>query len=94
MMPDRVSNPGPLTYESGSLPIALRGPILYEQNGTVFGVQSQSAVNPPQRALSFPSAIILCNEVFFKATSELGSALCKNKNQVPVSLNILSLRFS
>ena len=26
MSPDRVSNPGPLTYESGALPIALRGP--------------------------------------------------------------------
>ena len=26
MLPDRVSNPGPLTYESGGLPIALRGP--------------------------------------------------------------------
>ena len=24
MLPDRVSNPGPLTYESGALPIALR----------------------------------------------------------------------
>ena len=24
MLPDRVSNPGPLTYESGTLPIALR----------------------------------------------------------------------
>ena len=42
MLPDRVSNPGPLTYESGALPIAPRGPaaklkcvhathILYEQ---------------------------------------------------------------
>ena len=30
MLPDRVSNPGPLTYESGALPIALRGPILYK----------------------------------------------------------------
>ena len=28
MWPDRVSNPGPLTYESGALPIALRGPAL------------------------------------------------------------------
>ena len=27
MLPDRVSNPGPLTYESGALPIALRGPL-------------------------------------------------------------------
>ena len=26
MLPDRVSNPGPLPYESGALPIALRGP--------------------------------------------------------------------
>ena len=29
MLPDRVSNPGPLTYESGVLPIALRGPARY-----------------------------------------------------------------
>ena len=26
MLPDLVSNPGPLTYELGALPIALRGP--------------------------------------------------------------------
>ena len=26
MWPDRVLNPGPPTYESGALPIALRGP--------------------------------------------------------------------
>ena len=25
MLPDQVSNPGPLTYESGALQIALRG---------------------------------------------------------------------
>ena len=30
MLPDRVSNPGPLTYESGALPIALRGPATTE----------------------------------------------------------------
>ena len=29
MLPDRVSNPGPLTYESGALPIAQRGPAIY-----------------------------------------------------------------
>ena len=28
MLPDRVSNPEPLTYESGALPIALRGPAI------------------------------------------------------------------
>ena len=25
MLPDRISNPGPLTYESDALPVALRG---------------------------------------------------------------------
>ena len=32
MLPDRVSNPGPLTYESGALPIALRGPAMKQSN--------------------------------------------------------------
>ena len=31
MLPDRVSNPGPLTYESGALPIALRGPASFSR---------------------------------------------------------------
>ena len=36
MLPDRVSNPGPLTYESGALPIAflLEWPIFEE--GDIF----------------------------------------------------------
>ena len=33
MLPDRVSNPGPLTYESGALPIALRAPALCFSKG-------------------------------------------------------------
>ena len=32
MWPDRVSSPGPLTYESGALPIALRGPATPEDH--------------------------------------------------------------
>ena len=35
MWPDRVSNSGPPTYESGALPIALRGP------ATDFEINSQ-----------------------------------------------------
>ena len=31
MWPDRVLNPGPLTYESGALLTALRGPAVYGQ---------------------------------------------------------------
>ena len=30
MLPDRVSNPGPLTYEPGALPIALLGPAVHQ----------------------------------------------------------------
>ena len=38
MLPDRVSNPGPPTYESGVLPIALRGPAkLIEYNVFLYG---------------------------------------------------------
>ena len=35
MLPDRVSNPGPLTYKSGALPIALRGPAFSWFHATV-----------------------------------------------------------
>ena len=28
MLPDQLSNPEPLTYKSGALPIALRGPVI------------------------------------------------------------------
>ena len=31
MWPDRVSNPGPLTYEPGALPTALRDPAIPEE---------------------------------------------------------------
>ena len=43
MLPDRVSNPGPLTYESGALPIALRGPATPTNADTEahFGLQCQ-----------------------------------------------------
>ena len=36
MLPDRVSNPGPLTYESGALPIALRGPAPFFHYGASY----------------------------------------------------------
>ena len=31
MWPDRVSNPGPLTYKTGALPTALHGPAKYSR---------------------------------------------------------------
>ena len=55
MLPDRVSNPGPLTYESGVLPIALRGPAslyvdhtfhrrVYEEIYQLFSISTPSCV--------------------------------------------------
>ena len=38
MLPDRVSNPGPLTYESGALPIALRDPADVDQMNNSYNV--------------------------------------------------------
>ena len=43
MLPDRVSNPGPLTYESGALPTALRG----------------RANNSPKSGVNVPVSVLL-----------------------------------
>ena len=44
MWPDRVSNPGPVTYESGALPTALRGLALGGERGGEQG-RSESVVS-------------------------------------------------
>ena len=41
MLPDRVSNPGPLTYESGALMIALRGPVFFSDISTELNVEGK-----------------------------------------------------
>ena len=43
MLPDRVSNPGPPTCESGALPIALRGPAKQTDKRTIMKNQNRSA---------------------------------------------------
>ena len=44
MLPDRVSNPGPLTYESGALPTALRSPAPLNRTRLCNSERSQYAV--------------------------------------------------
>ena len=44
MLPDWVSNPGPLTYESGALPIALRGPAFTKVVPSNFSLYPQMPV--------------------------------------------------
>ena len=48
MLPDQVSNPGPQTYESGVLPIALRGPaqLIVKQKHTTYLIFSKSWQKP------------------------------------------------
>ena len=55
MLPDRVSNPGPLTYESDALPTALRGPA----GGICKGLQCCNGVR--LYALAFSSVHVCHN---------------------------------
>ena len=50
MLPHRVSNPGPLTYESGALPIALRGPaeVLHAWYGNKHAWYGNKYAGPPK----------------------------------------------
>ena len=48
MWPDRVSNPGPLTYEPGALPTALHGPAgPYCINGACYNVSTVYRCSQP-----------------------------------------------
>ena len=44
MWPDRVSNPGPLTYESSALPTALRGPAITIEKALAAGKGKQRLI--------------------------------------------------
>ena len=67
MWPDWVSNPGPLTYESGALPIALRGPAFSCNNELVQIKKMENVVSLSQKlywsvtVLSFNSTITTFN---------------------------------
>ena len=56
MLPDRVSNPGPPTYESGALPIALRGPAHRGGRLDIIGVEFPF-YNKTDPRLFFKSAV-------------------------------------
>ena len=56
MLPDWVSNPGPLTYESGALPIALCGPVGSSRDsvmGNMLDYQSRDCKVDPLPLCSF-----------------------------------------
>ena len=69
MLPDRVSNPGPLTYESNALPIALRGP-----------AWKRGEIAPWEQFMSFPTIfsiyILLTKGVKLQSFVKFGCSNC------------------
>ena len=73
MWPDRVSNPGPLTYESGALPTALRGPACGSVAQMWFGssvefshAKPEAWVSSPCRTMIFPSPMTVGGSVWVR----------------------------
>ena len=66
MWPDRVSNPGPLTYESGVLPIALRGPAALLVNVTInVTIKTYGSVQYYYTYGHFMSCVFSCSHVLY-----------------------------
>ena len=65
MLPDRVSNPGPPTYKSGALPIALCGPAEWNANKKLqnFSLWKKVAIYPCSLTLKAPIASAVDNSV-------------------------------
>ena len=57
MLPDRVSNPGPLTYESGVISIALRGPAWVWTKMTIVFLFTYTDTDLPS---IYDSLLLLC----------------------------------
>ena len=62
MLPDRVSNPGPLTYESGALPIALRGPAVLIESKGISSYRSSGINTESKMHTSFQKFIFICKQ--------------------------------
>ena len=67
MLPDLVSSPGPLTYESGALPIALRGPAGKSKQTPVYKEAVNNGVHKKQDKASifFSNFIVYCNLLMY-----------------------------
>ena len=64
MLPDRVSNPGPLTYESDALPIALPGPaynVVIHPNDAMTGLNNLRKIICLRKSEVSVERISVCN---------------------------------
>ena len=65
MRPDRVSNPGPLTYKSGALTTALRGPAAaVVKLPPVLGILNQKHINIFKTHMQGPYQFAILNRIF------------------------------
>ena len=62
MLPDWVSNPGPLTYESGALPIALHGPTQWMLNELFLRVLYQYTLLIVTNEICLATLVTLCDK--------------------------------
>ena len=69
MLPDRVSNPGPLTYESGALPIVLCGPAEESEESQLFVQLGGTVLSFYVCALLFPRVQDKLSNAMHKGTS-------------------------
>ena len=69
MLPDRVSNPGPLTYESGALPIALRGPAIERMTGMGNRVGMYDEVTNQNNGSQTLLSLVLISQTFLSKNS-------------------------
>ena len=58
MLPDRVSNPGPLTYESGALPIAPRGPAYNFRYNNILQVPQVRTTKYGKNSFKYAAAVL------------------------------------
>ena len=69
MLPDRVSNPGPLTYEAGALLIALRSPALPLHTDET----AEAGISGSVRGGAVSLAVILCSHCIASLYSSVGT---------------------
>ena len=89
MLPDRVSNPGLLTYESGALPIALRGPVWQKENGMVSTLDASIIVR--KETILYVKTVLLVTQYNFPHSILDASITGGKKKNDSLHLTFLSL---
>ena len=93
MLPDRVSNPGPLTYESGALLIALRGPAIEKETARSFEIGSKEKKETVRIFIIFPLSPSIQWGTYYKASGSFLFPLRFNGGNIIKLLAVSSFPF-